>query len=184
MNSILRSGCVLAALILPASVASADVPDAIVAKGETLIATIHAEGAQIYECAADKAGKLEWKFREPIAALTFEGETIGVHYTGPNWELNDGSKIAGKVTGRAPGASDKDIPLLRLDVTADNHRGLLANINTIQRVNTKGGVASGACQTAGEMLSVPYSADYVFLRRLRWSLIPDVAAAKPAQAKH
>lgn len=184
MNSMLRSGCILAALILPVSLASADVPDAIAAKGETLIATIHAEGAQVYECAADKAGKLEWKFREPIAALLYEGETIGVHYTGPYWELNDGSKIIGKVTGRAPGATDKDIPLLRLEATAESQRGLLAGIHTIQRLNTKGGVASGACQMAGEMLSVPYSADYVFHRKLRWSLIPDVAAHKPVQSKN
>lgn len=173
MNSMMRSGCVLAALILPASVVNADVPESIVAKGETLIATIHAEGAQVYECKSDTGGPLEWQFREPIAALIVDGETIGTHYAGPHWELNDGSKIVGKVSGRAPGATERDIPLLRLDASPQSHKGLLAGINTIQRVNTKGGVAKGSCESAGAMLSVPYSADYVFYRKLRWSLIPD-----------
>jgi hypothetical protein len=173
MNSILRSGCILTALLVPAFSAHAEVPDGIAAKGETLIATIQAEGAQIYECKADTAGKLVWQFREPIATLMFEGETIGMHYAGPRWELNDGSKIIGKVSGRAPGATDNDIPLLRLESTPESPRGLLVGITTIQRLNTKGGVASGSCESAGTLLSVPYSADYVFFRKLRWSLIPD-----------
>ena len=33
---------------------------------------------------------------------------------------------------------------------------------TILRVNTRGGVANGSCESAGSYLSVPYSADYVF----------------------
>lgn len=178
MNSMLRASCILTALALPASAVNAEVPDSIAAKGEALIATIHAEGAQIYECKSDTGGPLLWQFREPIATLMFEGETIGMHYAGPHWELNDGSKILGKVSGRAPGASDKDIPLLRLEATSASPRGLLANIDTIQRVNTSGGVASGPCDAAGTMLSVPYSADYVFFRKLRWSLVPDAPRAE------
>jgi len=51
--------------------------------------------------------------------------------------------------------------------------GLLAGATTIQRLNTRGGVAQGPCAAQGEMLSVAYSADYAFHRRPRWSLIPD-----------
>jgi hypothetical protein len=36
---------------------------------------------------------------------------------------------------------------------------------TIQRLNTQGGQLSGECDTAGAFKSVPYSADYVFLRK-------------------
>ena len=46
------AGFTLASLFLPLSIASAQVPDAIAATGETLVATIHAEGAQVYECKA------------------------------------------------------------------------------------------------------------------------------------
>ena len=78
--------------------------------GETLVATIHAEGAQVYECKADAGGKLAWQFREPIATLLVSGKTVGRHYAGPNWELADGSAVVGKVARRAPGATANDIP--------------------------------------------------------------------------
>ena len=127
----------------------------------------------MYECKADAAGGLEWQFREPIATLLVDGKTVGRHFAGPTWELTDGSKVLGKVAGRAPGATAMDIPLLKLDAVPQRDVGLLAGVTTIQRLNTKGGVAQGPCQTPGEMLSVAYSADYAFHRKPRWSLIPD-----------
>ena len=63
----------------------AQIPDAIAAPGESVIAEFHAEGAQIYECKADAAGKLAWAFREPIASLIAGGKTAGRHYAGPAW---------------------------------------------------------------------------------------------------
>ena len=74
MNSIVVVGSILAVLILPVS-ASAELPGAIAAPGEALVATFHAQGAQIYECTADAAGKLVWQFREPIATLLVDGKT-------------------------------------------------------------------------------------------------------------
>ena len=38
-------------------------------------------------------------------------------------------------------------------------------MNTIQRIDTRGGVHSGPCETAGAYFSVPYSAVYVFLQQ-------------------
>ena len=73
------------------------------------MATVHAQGAQIYDCKADAGGKLVWQFREPIATLLGDGKTVGRHYAGPNWELSDGSAVTGKVAGRASGATTKDI---------------------------------------------------------------------------
>ena len=66
-----------------------------------------------------------------------------------------------------------DIPLLKLDAVPQRDAGLLAGVTTIQRLNTKGGVAQGPCEAPGELLSVAYSADYAFHRKPRWSLIPD-----------
>lgn len=57
--------------------AQAQMPDAIAASGEIVIASIHAQGAQVYECKADHAGKLVWQFREPVATLLLDGKTIG-----------------------------------------------------------------------------------------------------------
>jgi len=153
---------------LPLSAAQAQMPAAIAAPGETLVATFHAQGAQVYECKIDASGKLAgaltWQFREPIATLLDGGKTVGRHYAGPNWELADGSIVVAKVAGRAPGASATDIPLLKLEVTSRRGSGRLADITTIQRLNTKGGSAEGPCNAAGAFLSVPYTADYAFYR--------------------
>ena len=154
------------ALVLPMSATGAEVPEAIAAApGETLLATLHAEGAQVYECKADASAKLAWQFREPIATLLIDGKTVGHHYAGPHWELSDGSVVAAKVSGRAPGATANDIPLLRLEVTSRRGDGQLAKATTIQRLETKGGVAPTACDRAGTFLNVPYSADYAFYRK-------------------
>lgn len=158
-------GLMLAFLIVPFSVARAQVPDAIAAPGQTLVATMHAQGAQVYECKADAAGKPVWQFREPIATLLIDGKTVGRHYAGPTWELGDGSAVTGKVAGRAPSATAKDIPLLKLDVASQRGSDQLSGVTTIQRLNTKGGVAEGVCEQPGAFLSVPYSADYTFLKK-------------------
>src|SRR5882724_12934663 len=91
-------------------------PDAIATPGETVVLTVHAEGAQVYECKAGADGKLGWTFREPIATLMADGKTVGHHYAGPNWEHSDGSAVVGKVTASVPGTTPNDIPWLKLDV--------------------------------------------------------------------
>jgi len=119
--------------------AAAEVPSAIAVPGETLVATAHAVGAQVYECKSDSAGKLAWQFREPIATLLIDGKTVGRHYAGPTWEMSD--------------------------AIAWNGTGKLNGITTIQRLNTRGGSAEGACDSSGTFLSVPYTADYAFYKK-------------------
>jgi Protein of unknown function (DUF3455) len=153
-------------VIALATTARAQIPDPIKASaGEAPMLTIHAEGAQIYECKVDSTSKLAWQFREPIAALLIDGKTVGRHFAGPNWELVDGSAVSAMVMGRAPAAAAKDIAWLKLEVTSQHGTGQLTGVSSIQRINTKGGVAEGACDQSGAFLSVPYSADYVFLRK-------------------
>ena len=127
--------------------------------------SVHAEGAQVYECKAGADGKLGWTFREPIATLLADGKTVGRHYAGPNWEHSDGSAVAGKVAANAPGATPSDIPWLKLDVVSRRGNGILTSATTVQRINTQGGKLEGACDKAGVLRSVPYSADYVLLRK-------------------
>jgi Protein of unknown function (DUF3455) len=148
-----------------AGAASAQVPAAIAAPGESVVATMHAEGAQVYECKAGADGKLAWAFREPIATLVLDGKTVGRHYAGPNWEHTDGSAVVGKAVANTPGKSASDIPWLKLEVTAQRGSGALSGVTTVQRINTVGGVHSGACDKAGTLHSAPYAADYVFLRK-------------------
>jgi len=151
--------------MIPVVAAAQGVPPAIQAPGETVAATWHAEGAQVYECKAGPDGKLAWAFREPIATLLLEGKTVGRHYAGPNWEHADGSAVTAKAAGNAPGATPKDIPWLKLEVVASRGSGALSGVATVQRINTQGGRLEGACEKAGTFQSAPYAADYVFLRK-------------------
>jgi hypothetical protein len=161
MNAYSLSGCALAIAILTPYGASAEIPAAIAAPGVP-IATLHAQGIQLYQCNADASGNRVWEFREPVAALLKDGNTVGLHYAGPSWELADGSVVTGKIAGRAPGATPKDIPLFKLEIASRRGIGGFAKVTTIQRLNTKGGTADGPCPEAGSLLSVPYSADYRF----------------------
>jgi hypothetical protein len=150
---------------MPALAASgAELPAEIAASGETIVLQVHAEGAQVYECKADSGGRLNWQFREPIATLVAEGKTIGRHYAGPSWEIG-ASAVVGKVVGRAPGATSKDILWLKLNVAEQRGGGPLKDVTTIQRINTKGGNLDGGCDMAGLFRAEPYAADYVFLRK-------------------
>lgn len=149
----------------PGAIRLVGFPEAIQAPGQHFVTALHAEGAQIYECKAAADGKLAWTFREPIATLLQNGKTMGRHYAGPNWELADGSAVVGKVAGTAPGETASDIPLLKLEVTSRRGNGLLSEVTTVQRVLTHGGKLDGTCDKAGEFKSVPYSADYIFLKK-------------------
>jgi Protein of unknown function (DUF3455) len=154
----------ITASVLPTA-ASAQVPPAIAAPGESAVATLHAEGAQVYECKAGNDGKLAWAFREPIATLILDGKTVGRHYAGPNWEHVDGSAVVAKAVANVAGKTASDIPWLKLEVTAHRGSGTLSGVNTVQRINTQGGVHTGACDQAGAFHNAPYAADYVFLRK-------------------
>ena len=159
----------LTAFFLAASFVNATaqtaIPETIAAPGETAVLTLHAEGAQVYECKAGADGTLAWAFREPIATLHLDGKTVGRHYAGPNWEYSDGSAVVGQVVGTAPGQVAMDIPWLKLGVTSRRGNGALSQATTVQRINTMGGKLNGACYKPGTYESVPYSADYVFLRK-------------------
>ena len=155
----------LSGSLASAAAAETPLPDAIAAPGETTVLSVHAEGAQVYECKAGTNGKLGWAFREPIATLMADGKTVGRHYAGPNWEDADGSAVTGKAIGNAPGATAGDIAWLKLEVIAHRGSGALSGVTTVQRINTQGGQLAGACDKVGATKSAPYSADYVFLRK-------------------
>jgi hypothetical protein len=168
-SKLLLNAVPIATALLVAS-ASAQMPSA--GPDERVVIKLHAEGAQIYECKPDSgnpsapsAHPLTWQFREPVATLIVEGKTVGRHYAGPNWDHIDGSGVNGKVVGSAPGVTPNDIPWLKLEVAGRRGNGILSDASTVLRVNTTGGMAKGSCESAGKYLSVPYAADYLFLRK-------------------
>lgn len=165
MISRLTTALAVAAGALSVGVARAQLPDAIAALDAAPLVTLHAEGAQIYECKTGSDGELTWTFREPIASLMLDGRTVGRHYAGPTWEHVDGSSVQAKVVGNAPGATANDIAWLKLEVVERRGTGALTGADIIQRINTASGVLHGSCERAGSLRSVAYSADYVFRRK-------------------
>jgi hypothetical protein len=166
-NALLKNAALTASFLIASLVSAAAqtaLPEAIAAPGETAILKLHAEGAQVYECKSTD-GVLTWTFREPIATLFQDGKTVGRHYAGPNWEVSDGSAVVGQVAGTSPGSVAMDIPWLKLTVTSKRGNGVLSAATTVQRINTVGGRLTGACFKAGTYESVPYAADYLFLKK-------------------
>lgn len=127
-----------------------------------VILTAHAEGAQIYQCKAGPDGVLLWSFREPIASLIVDGKTVGRHYAGPHWALDDGSLLQGKLVTSTPGTTSTDIPRLKLAVIENKGLGALSTATLVYRVKTLGGALTGGCAGAGMLRTVAYSADYIF----------------------
>ncbi len=164
-----RKIALVASLLLSLSVtAMADdkpLPAAIAAPGEAVVLTVHAVGLQLYECKPGTDGNLAWAFTAPQATLTADGKVVGKHGAGPTWELLDGSGIAAKAVANAPGATENDIPWLKLEVTSHKGAGQLDGVTTVQRINTKGGVLKGACDREKAGQGMPYEADYVFLKK-------------------
>jgi Protein of unknown function (DUF3455) len=161
----------LFSLALMGSLASAaqaegveNLPAAIAIKGSVPLAQLQAAGAQIYICAKNTAGALNWTFREPIATLLEDGKTVGRHFVGPTWEFADGSHVVGEVVSKAPGVTAKDIPWLKLSVKEPPQSGLAAGATSVLRIDTKGGAFEGACDSEGELHSEPYAATYMFVK--------------------
>lgn len=139
-------------------------PAAFGVEGRTAILVAHAEGAQVYACKPGADGRAVWTFREPVATLISGGKTIGRHYVGPSWALDDGGAIKGKVLASVPGAGAEDIPLLKLAVVEHSGIGALSEATLVLRLNTHGGDLKGDCAAVGALRAAPYSADYAFLR--------------------
>ena len=140
-------------------------PAAIAAPGESVVLKVHAVGLQYYDCKAGADGKLVWTFNSPQATLMVNDKVVGHHAPGPTWELADGSIVTAKAAGNAPGSGANDIAWLKLEVTSHKGSGQLSDVVTVQRINTVGGVLKGACDNDRLGRGMPYSADYVFLRK-------------------
>lgn len=130
--------------------------------GNRVSSHVYALGVQIY-----RWDGTNWVFIAPEAALfadpCYQGQ-VGIHYGGPTWEANDGSKVMGtRLAGCTPfrGA----IPWLRLGATSISDHGRFARLSCIQRVNTIGGTAPAEPGAfVGDEAGVPYTAEYYFYR--------------------
>ena len=140
------------------------VPEAIqVLPPEKVVLSVLGKGVQIYDC---NPTTLAWTFREPAASLHGRGgQVVGIHFRGPTFESFDGSSVLAAPDGSAPAPDpSRAIPWLRLKAVTNQGDGVLARVDYVQRIETKGGVApAGPCDPATDpTVAVPYRARYVF----------------------
>ncbi len=170
-NRLLLAGIVaaLAAVSLVAQVALAGPPSPTVdpkirvGEGNKVFLVGHATGVQIYTC-----NGTVWSSAVPRASLYGDnGKLIVSHFAGPTWQAKDGSKVLGTVVDKVT-VDRTAIPWVLLSATttpgADGDR--LVDTTFVQRINTAGGLTPPAAEcnaaTAGNVVEVPYTADYFF----------------------
>ena len=126
---------------------------------------VYAEGVQIY-----RWNGTSWVFVAPEAVLFADAGgngAVGIHYAGPTWESNSGSKVVGTVLERCTPDPDA-IPWLLLKAVSNEGPGIFHRVTFIQRVNTVGGNApADPGDFPGEVVRVPYTAEYFFYRAHR-----------------
>jgi hypothetical protein len=136
--------------------------------GQKVVLDVTGKGVQIYDCKpspTDPAVNV-WTFREPAAVLYgHRGRPVGIHFRGPTFESFDGSSVVGQVPPVASVTPDPAaIPWLLLAAASTQGDGVLAGVDYIQRLETRGGVAPASpCDPASDAtVAVPYRARYVF----------------------
>ena len=113
---------------------------------------------------ADDPTKFVWTFKAPEATLyNYGGHVIGIHYAGPTWEAENGSKVVAARVASAPSPSANSIPWLLLKAVAHDWHGMFSDVTYIQRLYTVGGTAPADPPTEANLIArVPYTATYVF----------------------
>jgi len=133
-----------------------------VPQGNKVAFHVYAQGVQVY-----KWNGASWDFVAPVATLSADANLsgeVGIHYAGPTWESNSGSKVAAKrLEGCSPDSTA--IPWLKLQTVSTIGPGIFGSVTYVQRVNTVGGLPPTAPGSSiGAMVDVPYAAEYYFYR--------------------
>ena len=158
--------------MLPESIAPPAVASAVaVPPGHREVMTLRAAGTLNYECRAHAgmAGAYGWVLNAPDAALRhWSGLRVGRYYAGPTWQYRDGSKVVGKILAASSGGPGR-LPIQLIQASATSATGELSGVTYIQRLAATGGEAPREPCTAsavGRGHSVPFSAEYVFYKKL------------------
>jgi hypothetical protein len=107
-----------------------------------------------------------WGTATPEATLFDHEAVVAIHFAGPTWESNSGSRVVGAVMPPPVVVDSNAIPWLLLKAVHTNGPGIFADTSYIQRVHTAGGKAPSANGlVVGQVARVPYTADYFFYRR-------------------
>lgn len=138
-------------------------PELRVPEGYELTLKTTGVGVQVYDCNASGA----WTFREPRAGIFKQnGKLVATHFRGPTWQsVKDYSSVVGTVKAQTAAPNpQQDIPWLLLGATSNTGGpdSAFGEVDYIQRLDTKGGVAPAGSCTTGQVAKVPYSSTYNF----------------------
>jgi hypothetical protein len=137
--------------------ASIDLPE-----GARELLQAKGEGAQVYTCTDTHDGP-KWVLKGPDAKLLdASGKTIGSHFAGPTWKLEDGSQVQGELMASKPSPQPNSVAWLLLRAKAGTATGSLASVAYIRRTETHGGVPPAAACETGKTLQAGYTATYTF----------------------
>jgi hypothetical protein len=120
-------------------------------------------GVQIYRWSGSS-----WVFVAPEAVLYadagYDG-VVGIHFGGPTWQSNSGSKVVGAVIDHCT-PDPTAISWLLLGAASTEGPGIFQDVTFIQRLYTVGGKAPDVPgDFPGQIARVPYTADYFFYRK-------------------
>jgi hypothetical protein len=128
-----------------------------------LVFRAYAVGVQIYRWNGS------WTLVAPEAALFADAAAsrpIGIHYVGPTWESVSGSKVVVTLLQRCT-PDPNSIPWFLLGAVYNEGPGIFQDVDFIQRLNTVGGKAPAAAgDFPGQVVRVPYTAEYYFYKAL------------------
>ena len=137
--------------------------------GHVLIASLAAEGVQLYEARRTQSdpAQLEWVFVAPQAVLLGADLTVvGNHFRGPTWASNDSSAVVGQlVASVAAPASRKDIAWLLLRARSARGQGVFGRVSFIQRLSTSGGQPPKRAPAAEDLGKPPVGVFYTAVYR-------------------
>ena len=143
-------------------------PAHLIPTGERQVERLSARGLQTYECRATPgdASRAAWVYvASSLELLDANDKPAGRHtYPPPVWEAPDGSKFVGTQKARADAPEAGAAPWLLVSTRSTGPEGRFAKITSLQRLNTKGGVApASGCdmKTIGNKEQVPLRADLI-----------------------
>ena len=126
-------------------------------------------GVNIFECKPrlGATGDYAWSFVAPDATL-YDGVRSVARHTTPNlWESTDDRSSVAGFPRAAQNAGGDNLPWALYLGRSAGVDGMFAGVTSIQRVNTRGGVApltGCTADNAGAEQRVAFSADYYFYR--------------------
>ena len=131
-----------------------------------------ASGIQVYECRAALTApeQYRWVFVAPDATLNdpASGHDVAAYRSIDQWNsLTDLSSVSAVLRATQQAGAD-NLPWTYMRAIPSSPDGMFAGVTSIQRVNTRGGIAPRdgcSVDTAGTEARVPFSAEYYFYKR-------------------